>query len=454
MRRAPALAWLTVAALLAGLGGTPPAADSMTISSRAASLPASAIALQPDLADPACNGGRGARLPAGPAANALVASATLADGSTLIALTNIDPGERSAALRSITPACALNGEFGDDGAATITIPAGLKPTKRTADSLGPEGLWINAIAPRNGGGAIVAGVFGGEWAVGEVTAGGSMDPTFGSQGWVVVPFPGEVTAILQEASGRLLIAGDNGGGGCCTVNWAAALSEHGQLEAGFGAHGRTTLPTGEDSGVRSLALEPNGDILAEVGYGNMGCWGTALAMLTPSGAPVPQFARRLQRFWNAQHFRAFIGDTYVNGEGLTLIGTGQRSCYDEPRGSTSPSTGVIARFRTDGTPAGRTVRFHSEMYGSVRALRDGHDVILAGSRYGDPTDITLTALRPDGSTDRRFADHGHARIRTPWRGSNAMLSTTASIEEAGPGELLILATESGRGQQQLIRLRI
>ena len=147
MRRAPALAWLTVAALLAGLGGTPPAADSMTISSRAASLPASAIALQPDLADPACNGGRGARLPAGPAANALVASATLADGSTLIALTNIDPGERSAALRSITPACALNGEFGDDGAATITIPAGLKPTKRTADSLGPEGLWINAIAP-------------------------------------------------------------------------------------------------------------------------------------------------------------------------------------------------------------------------------------------------------------------------------------------------------------------
>jgi hypothetical protein len=377
----------------------------------------------------------------------------MADGSTLIALTKIYPGKRSAALRSITRKCASNRAFGDDGAATITIPSTLRPTDPSAGAPA-EGVWINAIAPRNGGGAIVAGVYGGDWVVGEVTARGTVDRTFGSQGWVLLPLPGEVTAILQEPSGRILIAGDNGGSGCCTVNWAAALSEHGQPESGFGEQGRAVLPTGEDSGVRSLALEPNGDILAEIGYGNMGCWGTALAMLTPSGAPEPMFAERLQQFWDEHPFGAFIGDVHVDGEGFTLIGTGQTPCASGPRFSAPSATGLIAHFQTDGTPAGPTVRFPSRMYGSVQALPDGHDTILATTPYANSTEITLTALRPDGSTDPRFGSHGSVRIRTPWHGPNAILSTTVSIDEAGPDELVIVATESERSQVQLIRLRL
>jgi hypothetical protein len=386
--------------------------------------------------------------------NSVVASATTADGSTLIALTNVYPGKRSAVLRSVTRTCASNREFGDDGAATITIPSSLLPTDPAEGGFPTGGLWVNAIAPRNGGGAIVAGVYGGDWVVGEIAASGTVDQTFGSDGWVLLPLPGEVTAILQEPSGRIVIAGDNGGGGCCTVNWAAALSEHGQLESGFGVHGRAVLPTGEDSGVQSLALEPNGDILAEIGYGNMGCWGTSLAMLTPSGAPEPMFAQRLARFWHGQGFGAFIGDTYVDGEGFTLLGTGQKPCYDEPPGSTAPSTGLIAHFRANGTPAGPTVRFPSRMYGSVQVLADGHDAILAETPYADRTDITLTALRPDGSTDRRFASHGSARIRTPWHGSSATLLTSVSIDEASPTEIVIIATEPDRSQMQLIRVRL
>lgn len=454
MRRAAALASLTVAALLAGSGGTAPTASGVTIVSKAASLAPSGFVVQPEIADSLCNGGRGARLPGGPGGDSVVASATMADGSTLIALTNVYPGKRSAVLRSVTRTCASNREFGDDGAATITIPSSLQPTDPAEDGFPAAGMWVNAIAPRNGGGAIVAGVYGGDWVVGEVSARGTVDQTFGSNGWVLLPLPGEVTAILQEPSGRIVIAGDNGGGGCCTVNWAAALSEHGQLEDGFGAQGRAVLPTGEDSGVHSLALEPNGDILAEIGYGNMGCWGLALAMLTPSGAPEPMFAQRLQQFWDAHRFGAFVGDVHVDGEGFTLLGTGQKPCYDEPPGSTARATGLIAHFRTDGTPAGPTVRFPSQMYGSVQVLPDGHDAILAASPYADPTDTTLTALRPDGSTDPRFGSHGSARIRTPWHRSSATLSTTVSINEASPTEIVIIATESERNQMQLIRVRL
>jgi len=191
----------------------------------------------------------------------------MADGSTLIAVSQY-ASKRSVVLRSVTRRCALNQEFGNQGAATIAISS--RPSRRTAGGAALDWLWINSIAPRNGGGAIVAGAYGdgvtgNKWALGEVTSRGQLDRRFGNGGWTVLPgFRGEVTAVLQEPSGRIVIAGSNEGGGCCTVNWAAAISARGRLEAGFGTDGRVGLPTGVDSGVEALALEPNGDILAKV----------------------------------------------------------------------------------------------------------------------------------------------------------------------------------------------
>jgi hypothetical protein len=307
------------------------------------------------------------------------------------------------------------------------------------------------VAPRNGGGAIVAGTYGGAWVVGEVTPSGRIDGAFGKGGWTVLPFRGEVSAVVQERSGRIFVGGDNGGGGCCTLNWAAALSARGQLDRSFGRHGRAELPTGEDSGVGSVALEPNGDILAKVGYGNMGCWGTALAMLTPSGRPVPTFRKRLDRFWRGLGFGAFVGDAYIDGDGFTLVGTGQRPCAEGPSFSAPSSTGLIARFRVDGVPVSGTIRVPSRLYGTVVATHDGNDILVVESPYADPTRLTITARRADGSIDRRFGSNGRASIRTPWRGFNAKLDTAVSIARAGPRAVVVVATRSGR--LQVIRVR-
>jgi hypothetical protein len=283
-----ALASLMLSASLAACGG-----DSHPVGSAEAVVhpPPSGFVVQPDIADPACNGGRGVSLRAGLKGDAVVASATMSDGSTWVAFSEIYPGKRFAVLRSVTPECAPDLRFGHDGMGTIKIAARLQPGHPAALGSPANGLWVNVIAPKNGGGAIVAGTYGGAWVVGEVTPSGRVDPAFGNGGWTLLPFRGEVSAVVQERSGRILIGGDNGGGGCCTLNWAAALSPRGELVGGFGRHGRAALPTGEDSGVGSLALEANGDILAQVGYGNMGCWGAALAMLTPTGRPVPLFAK-------------------------------------------------------------------------------------------------------------------------------------------------------------------
>jgi hypothetical protein len=374
----------------------------------------------------------------------------MADGSTLVAVSGY-PTLRSVVLHSVTALCAPDRGFGSEGVATVALPLRPRPGNPPADGVPPNGLWVNAVAPRRGGGAILAGTYGNDWVVGEVTRRGQIDPTFGEGGWTVLPFPGEVTAVLQEPSGRIIIAGDNGGGGCCTLNWVAAVSARGRLENDFGTRGREELPTGGDSGVEGLALEPNGDILATVGYGNNGCWGVVLAMLTPSGRQVPQFATRFGRFWHGLGFGAFVGDVYVDGDGFTLVGTGEREC-DGYR--SQPATGLITRFRADGDLIGRTIRFPSRMYGTVDAFHVGGDIFVVASPYADSTQVTVTALRSDGSADPRFGSRGRARIHTPWKGRNAALETMVSVHRASPRTIVVIATQDGRKQLQVIRVRL
>jgi hypothetical protein len=184
----------------------------------------------------------------------------------------------------------------------------------------------------------------------------------------------------------------------------------------------------------------------------MGCWGTALAMLTPVGRPVPLFAKRLGRFWHGLDFGAFVGDVYVDGEGFTLIGTGQKPCAEGPSFSAPSARGLIARFRADGELVSRTTRVRSRLYGTVDAIHDGTETFAVESPYADPTRLTITARRTDGSIDSRFGKNGRASVRTPWRGFNAKLDTNAAITRAGPRAIVIVATR--RGRLQLIRLRL
>ena len=446
MRRTAAIAVTTLTALLGG-GAISDGRVSVVASIQA---PASGFAARPNIADPGCNGGRGLKWAAHLGEIPVVASASLSDGSTLVTVSSGGfPNKRSAVLYSVTPACTPNPAFGSDGVATLG-PAQPEPKDRLPGGA-LDGLQINVLAPASGGGAFLAGSYGGHWIVGEVTPQGQSNLSFGHEGWTVLPFGGAVASVVQEPSGEIMIAAGNGGGGCCTTNWMAALSATGRLETAFGAGGRARLPTGEDSGVGTLALEPNGDILAPVDYGNMGCWGMSLEMLAPAGRPVPLFQQRLRRFWQALHLGAFVGDVYADGAGFTVIGTGQKPCYGSRPASSS--TGLIARFTGDGEQVGRTIRFPSRMFGSLQAFPDGNDILIAESPYANSTRLTVEARRRNASLDTGFASNGVAEIRTPWSGTDAALQTELSISEAGPGTIVIVAQDGGN-QLQLTRLDV
>jgi hypothetical protein len=356
------------------------------------------------------------------------------------------PDKDLVVINSVTTRCTLNRAFGHDGATTVSVPTELVRKGRG------HALWVDAIAPTRAGGALLSGTYRGRWVVAELTPRGHLHRKFGDRGWVPLPYHGEATALLQEPSGRIVVAGDNGGGGCCTVNHAVALSPQGRPIRRFGKNGRVTLPTGEDSGVASLKREPDGKILAEIRYGNMGCWGVALAMLTPSGRQVDHFAARMRQFWSAQGFGTFVGDVYVDGRGFILLGHGQRECVGPSFSSEKDAVRVLARFHSDGTIVRQDRPVPSKLYGVISAFALGRETLLAESPLTDNTYLWLRAVRRNGTTDTSFGKNGHVLVRTPWRGSDAIL-TNVFVAKVSRRSIVLVASVQTR-EVAVIRLHV
>lgn len=390
-------------------------------------------------ADPACNQGRGVIVPEPVAplgVEGQIADTVLPNGSALIAYST----GRSVVVQSLTSRCTLDPSFGHGGTATITRPR--------------RWLWVEALAPRKGGGAVIAGLYRNHAAVGEIDGRGRVVRTFGHNGRALFPFCAEPMSVLQEPSGRIVVAGDGWIGEHCSGNWAAALHANGSYDGGFGDHGIVALPTlGADSGVGGLTRLANGNLLVDIGFGNSGCWGYTLRLLEPSGWPVPLFARRFGRFWDKVGFHAFSGTVFAGGNGFTLVGTGQRPCWIGGPFHSRSATGLVVHFGGGGYLVGSPTRFASGMQAGVSALPLGHDTVVSSSPYGNAVRLALTAIGPDGSIDSRFGNHGRISVRAPWRGQDAGLEAALDFVKVGPRAILVLAADGGHHELLALRIR-
>src|SRR5262249_22559643 len=92
---------------------------------------------------------------------------------------------------------------------------------------------------------------------------GALDPTFGTGGKVTTDFAG---AVAVQADGKLVV-----GGGAATSNGNSAFAlarynSNGALDASFGTGGKVTTDFGgRFGGARSVALQPDGKIVAAGG---------------------------------------------------------------------------------------------------------------------------------------------------------------------------------------------
>lgn len=406
----------------------------------------SLVASPPEIADPVCNGGHGVRLTDGhrplTGGEGLVNTA-MGDGSTMFAY-NV---HRSLVLVSITGGCLLDRQFGHGGTATIR------------GSAHHPWLTVEALAPTFRGQVIVAGEYRGYPAVGLVNARGQVVKSFGTGGRVTLPFCYSAGDVAQQSIPpfQIIVAGGYGVGHHCASDWLAAISSDGHILQRFGDGGRVSVPTyGADSGIGSLALERNGNIVVGTGFGNSGCWGYELRMYGPNGHERTQFERRWKRFWNGLGWHAFSGDVYADGNGFTLVGTGQKPCaYGPPlfEKKANKARGLVVHFHSDGSLERPAARFLAPMAGSVSGFTLGRDTLVVAAPYANQSTLRLTAVLPNGSLDPWFGNGGRARIRAPWRGQYAAMDAAVAFDKVGRRAVLLVAADGGYHQVQAIRIR-
>lgn len=365
----------------------------------------------PGATDQSCNGGKGAQFPVQNSEDLDSLPLTaLANGTILVSAFSVEAHD--AVIRAFRSDCRPDSEFGRNGVSEIALPK-IPKSRRVAIST------LNAMGPSIDGGALLVGETWDGWLVGKLEPDGRLDPRFGRDGWAVLHWPGEAEAVLEEPSGRIVVGGGD------NQEWVGALGPSGAIDHGFGHGGRVGIPTGHDSGIEQLALEPNGNVMAFSQFGNMGCWHDSVASISSLGTLVPGFANAFSASVQQELFPdgAATGDIVTLGAGFAILGTRQPTCVGN---TVDPAvTGYVAEFQPNGDPntgfaTGGVVPFDAPMEESVWAFpRENNGFLVVGQGPGfesvtaSSTTLDLWALTSEGTLDPAYGDDGRAQVQLP-----------------------------------------
>ena len=342
-----------------------------------------------------------------------------ANGDTLV-IASGDPTATTAIAAEFRTSCELDPAFGDNGATQLSAPG--FPVN------------VSAVFPTADGGALITGgtsVLDGRWFVGKLTARGQLDRAFGEHGWAVLPWAGTATTIAVAPSGNIVVGGLGNDNGSSSVG---EITAQGQPVTSFGTRGQTAMPPWHDGGVDGVWFEPDGNILALVGGGNMGCWGVTAVTLTPSGRGVPGFTAAFDRALKsadpdrASDLPIFVGGLTIGSNGFHLVGTAQDDCVDNPpQRKPNPSQRVIdIAFGYDGNldpSSGRNgvTGFSAPMAALGWVLPQSDTSVLlvtspdrgASDQHGRDN-LLVYRISDTGRLETSYADHGIADVTLPY----------------------------------------
>ena len=148
---------------------------------------------------------------------------------------------------------SLDPSFGTNGMTITAAPSGFSYSRPPGVALQPDGKIVIAAGTSPPDGS------NGEFVLARYDASGTLDTTFGQDGLVTTPFAASAAAmsVALEPDGRIIAAGYAGS------DFAMARYESsGSLDPSFGQNGVITAPMTAPFSGQPIALQPDGEILA------------------------------------------------------------------------------------------------------------------------------------------------------------------------------------------------
>jgi uncharacterized delta-60 repeat protein len=306
---------------------------------------------------------------------------------------------------------SLDESFGSGGKVLTDFGVG---TSQQAHALAiePDGRIVAA------GWSLVSGSF--HFALARYNRHGSLDQSFGSGGKVLTdigPFGGTAQAVAIQPNGKIVAAGDNISG-FALVRYNA----DGSLDSTFGSDGKVFTDLGYGSSASSVAIEPNGKIVA-AGEGITGdgcypdnfCFDFGLVRYNRDGTLDQSFGSGGKVFTD-------FGESFDHALNMTTEPGGKIVAAGESY-ATGSDDFALARYNRDGTldqsfgSGGKVLTdFASGSYDQAWAVtRAPNGRLVAAGIGGFPIetgnfDAALARYNRDGSLDQTFGSGGKVLI--------------------------------------------
>jgi uncharacterized delta-60 repeat protein len=357
--------------------------------------------------------GDGIMTTAAPGVPIAIALAIQADGKIITGGTgsNSDGSIQGFAVARFNPSGAFDTSFDGDG--------------RTTDAIGSRSSMARATAIQPDGKIVVAGsgqlASYDDFAIVRYNPNGSLDTSFGVGGKVLTDFLNYYEAAFSVAiqpDGKILVGGNASGGAAL-----ARYNPNGSLDASFDGDGKLTV-----NGVfnfTTVAVQSDGKILAG-GYGSEQGISNDFALFryNSNGSPDPTFDGDGKVYTDfSGQFDGIVSIAIQPDGKIVAAGSSNDGSTDNfalvrynPDGSLDPAF--------DGDGRVMTVYPGNNSVASFVAIQPDGRIVAAGGSYHDSNgSFALVRYNADGSPDPMF--DGDGKLTTPVVGSSSVAASVA-----------------------------
>jgi uncharacterized delta-60 repeat protein len=277
---------------------------------------------------------------------------------------------------------SLDTDFGSGGIVTASV------------SGNATGL---SVAVQTGGKIVVSGSswnsssFDADFAVARYTITGTLDTTFGASGFVTTPIGSSSMdnghSVALQSDGKIVVGGDGSG-----VFAVVRYNTDGSLDSAFGLNGIVTTSFGNYAGAVSVAIQPDGKIVAVGQSGSSGDWDISVARYTITGTLDLGFGTAGVVVTPIGSSADYGSAVAVQSDGKIVVAGGSSNGNDDDFAVVrySPTGALDTLFGVGGivvTPIGL-----GDDSGFSVALQSDGKIVVAGSSYGH-TDNDFAIVR-------------------------------------------------------------